>query len=480
MTGDITMAVLPVIVPELYLCLVAMALLLYGVYRKPAAYNMMWLAVVALVGAGYLVICQHQGAQTVLNGMFHVDGFTLFAKLLILTSAVLVFVMASDWLHVRGRPFEFVILKLFAVLGMMLMVSANDLLALYMALEMSSLALYVLASFSRDTVKSCEAGLKYFMLGALASGMMLFGMSLLYGFTGTVSFDALGALLESGEVSKGVIVGMILIVVGFCFKLSAVPFHMWTPDVYEGAPTPVTAFFATAPKIAAMALFTRLLLEPFGGLAADWQQVMIAASVLSMLVGALAAIVQTNIKRLLAYSSIGHVGFMLMALATGSLAGVQSMLIYLCVYIFMSAGMFGCVMLMKRSGHAVEDIKDISGLSQTHPLMAIAISIFMFSMAGIPPLAGFFGKMFVIIAAVNSGLVWLAVVGVLTSVIGCYYYIKVVKVMYFDEPAWGFDKPQTIWLPLASGLGAVVTFLFFLLPTPLIAQAKIAASVLVP
>ncbi|MCE2926990.1 MAG: NADH-quinone oxidoreductase subunit NuoN [Rickettsiales bacterium] len=480
MTGDITMAALPVILPELYLCLVAMALLVYGVYRKPAAYNMMWLGVAAILGAGYLVICQHHGAQTIFNGMFHVDGFTLFAKLLILGSAALVLIMASDWLHVRGRPFEFVILKLFAVLGMLLMVSANDLLALYMALEMSSLALYVLASFSRDTTKSSEAGLKYFMLGALASGMMLFGMSLVYGFAGTTSFDALGVAFAGGEVSKGIIVGMILIIVGFCFKLSAVPFHMWTPDVYEGAPTPVTAFFATAPKIAAMVLFTRLLLDPFASLFAQWQQVVIAASVLSMLVGALAAIVQTNIKRLLAYSSIGHVGFMLMALATGSQAGVQAMLIYLGVYIFMSAGMFGCVMLMRRGGHAVEEIKDLSGLSQTHPAMAIAISIFMFSMAGIPPLAGFFGKMFVIIAAVSSGLVWLAVIGVLTSVIGCYYYIKVVKVMYFDEPAWGFDKSQTIWLPASVSLGAAVTFLFFLLPMPLIAQASIAAKILVP
>ncbi len=367
---------------------------------------------------------------------------------------------------------------LFATLGMMFMISANDLLTLYVGLEMSSLALYVLASFQRDHAKSSEAGLKYFVLGALASGMMLFGMSLVYGFAGTTGFAALADVFSGAEtISKGVTVGMILIIVGFCFKLSAAPFHMWAPDVYEGAPTPVTAFFATAPKIAALALFTRVLLSPFGHLIDQWQQIVIFASVASMLVGALAAIMQTNIKRLLAYSSIGHVGFMLMGIASGSVEGVQAVLIYLSVYIFMSAGAFGCVLLMKRDDEPVEDIKSLSGLAQTSPKMALALAIFMFSMAGIPPLAGFFGKMYVVLAAIKAGLAWLAVVGVVTSVVACYYYLKVVKVMYFDAPARTFDAPAPT-LSIGVTLAACVTFLFFLLPTPLVTHALAAAQAL--
>jgi NADH-quinone oxidoreductase subunit N len=479
MMGDITFAAVRAVMPELYLALGAMLLLIYGVVRRMHAYPMMWLGLLLLGFTAYLALCMHGAPTPVLNGMFATNGFTLFVKLLILLSALLVVCLSSEWLHERGRPFEFVILLLLSVVGMLLMVSANDLLAFYMALELSSLALYVLASFNRDHAKSSEAGLKYFVLGALASGMLLFGMSLVYGFTGATGFDAIAQQLESGTASKAVVVGLVLIMVGFCFKLSAVPFHMWTPDVYEGAPTPVTAFFATAPKIAAMALFVRVLLGPFAELVAQWQQVVVAASVLSMLVGAFAAIMQHNIKRLLAYSSIGHVGFMLMAVAAGTQAGVQAMLVYLGVYVFMSVGMFGCVLLMRRGGQPVEEIKDLSGLSQTHPLLAACIAMFMWSMAGIPPLAGFFGKFYVVIAALNAGLVWLAVVGVLTSVVSCYYYIRVIKIMYFDEPTWGFDKPTTFLLPFGIGVGAVATFLFFLLPTPLVEQARIAASVLV-
>jgi len=481
MMGDITSSSFVVMLPEIYLCITAMFLLIYGVYRKSEAYPFMWLAVIVLAFTAYMALCRHTGDATVMNGMFTVSAFTLFAKLMVIGAAVLVLLLSSEWLSVRGRPFEFVVLILFAVLGMLLMISANDLLSFYMALEMSSLALYVLASFNRDNAKSSEAGLKYFVLGALASGMLLFGMSLVYGFAGTTGFDELSKLFTDteGAVSKGVVIGMVLIIIGFCFKLSAVPFHMWTPDVYEGAPTPVTAFFATAPKIAAIALFARVLFGPFAELHDQWQQVVVAASILSMLTGALAAIMQTNIKRLLAYSSIGHVGFMLMALAAGSQAGVQAMLIYIGVYIFMSAGMFGCVLLMKRGGHAVEEIKDLSGLAQTHPALALAIAVFMFSMAGIPPLAGFFGKFYVIMAAVQANLLFLALVGVLASVIGCFYYLKVVKIMYFDEPAGDFDKVAARMLPAGILVSAAFTFFFFLLPSPLIEQAKIAASALV-
>jgi|CXWL01.1.fsa_nt_gi NADH-quinone oxidoreductase subunit N len=468
--------------PEIFLLLSTIFLLLFGLYRAShVRTGFVLLSLLAIGFTGYLVVCPKLASGVFLGGMFTSNAFTIFAKVLILASGGLVLMLSSGFLREEGgRPFEFIILMLFALLGMMLMVSAADLLALYMALEMSSLALYVLASFNRDHAKSSEAGLKYFVLGALASGMMLFGMSLVYGFAGSTSFEALGTLFAGQYIiSKGVILGLILIMVGFCFKLSAVPFHMWTPDVYEGAPTPVTAFFATAPKVAALALFIRLLLEPFAHAINQWQQIIIFVSIASMLVGAFGAITQTNIKRLLAYSSIGHVGFMLMALAAGKQSGVQAILIYLSVYIFMSVGMFGCVLLMKRDGKSLENIKDLSGLSQNNPLLAIVVSICVFSMAGIPPMAGFFGKMYVVLAAIEGELTWLAVIGVCTSVVGCYYYLKIIKTMYFDEREAKFDSASAPLVNIAIAVGAGVTMLFFLVPSQLIALAKTAASVLI-
>jgi NADH-quinone oxidoreductase subunit N len=472
-----------IMLPELYLCAMAIFLLMVTAFKCKRADNaMIGGTLFTLAGTAWFLWPQLQASGgEAWNGFFVTSGFIVFAKLLVLAAAFLVTLISSGWLKEEGgRPSEFLVLTLFSTLGMLLMLSAGDLLTLYMGLELSSLSLYVLASFERDHPKSSEAGLKYFVLGALASGMMLFGMSLVYGFAGTTGFDALGQHFSglNESVSRGVVVGVILIVIGFCFKLSAVPFHMWAPDVYEGSPTPVTAFFATAPKIAALALFTRLMLQPFGPLMAQWQQIIIFVAVASMLVGALAAIMQTNIKRLLAYSSIGHVGFMLVGLAAGNQGGVQAMLIYLAIYIFMSAGAFGCVLMMRRQGQAVEDIKELSGLAQTHPAMAMAVAIFMFSLAGIPPLAGFFGKMYVVLAAIQGGLAWLAVVAVATSVIGCYYYLKVVKVMYFDTPLPAFDKAAPLGLRIGVGIGAAMTLLFVLMPTPLVAQAMRAAEIL--
>lgn len=471
-----------VIAPEIFLLFSTIFFLLYGLYRQPQVrISFVLFALFALAWTAYLTACPNTASGTFLNGMFETNSFTVFAKILVLLSGGLVLMLSSGFLREEGgRPFEFIILMLFALLGMMMMISAADLLSLYMALEMSSLALYVLASFTRDHAKSSEAGLKYFVLGALASGMMLYGMSLVYGFAGSTSFAALGELFAGQDaLSKGVVLGLVLIMVGFCFKLSAVPFHMWTPDVYEGSPTPVTAFFATAPKIAALALFTRVLLEPFAHAISQWQQVVIFVSVASMLVGAFGAIMQSNIKRLLAYSSIGHVGFMLMALAAGNQAGVQAMLIYLSVYIFMSVGMFGAVLLMKRDGKPLENIKDLSGLSQTNPLLAIVISICVFSMAGIPPMAGFYGKFYVVLAAIEGGLTWLAVAGVCTSVISCYYYLKIIKNMYFDEPVLPFDGNSSLLLRAAIAIGAGVTMVFFIIPTPLVTLAKTASLALI-
>jgi len=509
MMGDIHFASYMALLPELYLAVATLLLLLYGVYRSPRVDTpMLLLGLLIVVITGACVAHCFKGTQLVMNGMFITDAFSTLAKYLLLTGTALTLLLSADWLRENssitpplaggqggeasplyppvnggtkeGKPFECVILMLFSTLGMMLMVSAADLLTLYLALEMSSLSLYVLAAFDRDHAKSIEAGLKYFVLGALASGMLLFGISLVYGFAGTTNFGALSTLFTGSHdvVSRGVIVGLILVIIGFCFKVSAVPFHMWTPDVYEGSPTPVTAFFATAPKVAAFALLARLLMQPFGALAGQWQQVIIFVSVASMIVGALAAIMQTNIKRLLAYSSIGHAGFMLMGLAAANEAGVQAMLIYLGVYIFMSAGAFGCVLVMRRQGHYIEDTRELAGMSQTHPASAFVLAVFMFSMAGIPPLAGFFGKLYVIWAAVGAHLTWLAVIGVITSVISGFYYIKIVKLMYFDDPKPAFDNDSSLLLRAGIAIGAAVTLFFFIIPTPLVEQAKAAAEAL--
>ncbi|MDE3016395.1 MAG: NADH-quinone oxidoreductase subunit NuoN [Pseudomonadota bacterium] len=498
---------LRLLLPELYLGVMALFLLMTAVlFCKRACNAMLFGALFTLFGTAFFLWPRLDAqALIIFNGMFASSGFIVFAQLLILAAAALSILLAAGWLKegewqpacaeadpgdemefsekssVRlraGRPSEFLVLVLLAVLGMVLMVAANDLLTLYLALEMSSLSLYVLAAFARDDAKSSEAGLKYFVLGALASGMLLFGMSLIYGFAGTTGFAPLSMLFAAHAASKGIIVGMVLIIIGFCFKISAAPFHMWAPDVYEGAPTPVTAFFAAAPKAAALALFTRVMLGPFDPLVGQWQQVVIFISIASMAVGALAAIMQTNIKRLLAYSSIGHAGFMLMGLAAGNTGGAQALLIYLVLYVFMSAGAFGCVLLMKRGGHYTEDIRDLAGLGHTHPVRAAVLAAFMFSLAGIPPLAGFFGKLYVVLAAVSAHLVWLAVIGVITSVVSGYYYIKVVKIMYFDDPREPFDAPSSRLLVIGIGIAAVVTLLFFLWPTPLVAQAKIAAGAL--
>ncbi|MBT7756696.1 MAG: NADH-quinone oxidoreductase subunit NuoN, partial [Rhodospirillaceae bacterium] len=355
------------------------------------------------------------------------------------------------------------------------------LMALYMGIELQSLALYVIAAFKRDSLRSTEAGLKYFVLGALSSGMLLYGCSLIYGFTGATGFDAIAAALKDQEhASIGLIVGIVFLCAGLAFKVSAVPFHMWTPDVYEGAPTPVTAFFAVAPKVAGLALFMRALIVPFLAVSADWQQIVIVLSVASMLLGAFAAIWQDNIKRLMAYSSIGHVGYALIGLAAGSAEGVRGVLIYLAIYVAMNIGTFACILCMRRKTGMVENISDLSGLSKTNPLMALALAVFMFSMAGIPPLGGFFGKFYVFIAAVNAELYVLAVIGVLSSVVGAFYYLRIVKVMYFDEAAEPFEGPMSMEMRAIIGLCGIFVTFFAFYTAPFVASAQIAASALVP
>jgi NADH-quinone oxidoreductase subunit N len=467
--------------PELFLAVAAMALMMVGVFRSDRGSAVVsWLAVLALI-VDLVLVQKGPLARTVtFNGMFVTEQFAIFMKSLILIGSGVSIVMARQF-NERAKVdrFEFPVLILFATIGMMAMVSANDLISLYIGLELQSLSLYVLAAFKRDTVKSTEAGLKYFVLGALSSGMLLFGSSWIYGFAGTTNFDQLAKALstEAGLSSIGLIIGVVFLSVGIAFKCSAVPFHMWTPDVYEGAPTPVTSFFAVGPKIAALSLFLRVMIEPLGHLAHQWQQIIWAISLASMVLGSYAAISQTNIKRLMAYSSIGHVGYALIGLAAGTADGVRGVLIYLAIYLFMSLGAFSVILCMERRGEPVEEIADLAGLSKSQPLMAAALAVFMFSMAGVPPLAGFVPKFIIFMSAIHAGLVWLAVLGVLASVVGCYYYIRVVKMMYFDAPAETLDTSAGgSAVRVVMALTTLVILLFILIPGPLLATAEAAAA----
>ena len=469
--------------PELFVAIAAMLLLMFGVFQgNQSARLISWLAVGVMFIAAILVLSGPAGRVVAFNDLFVVDDFAKFAKVLLLLGAALTLILAMPFNAREDIPqFEFPVLILFAVLGMMMMVSANDLISLYLGIELQSLSLYVLAAIRRDSVRSAEAGLKYFVLGALSSGILLYGMTLVYGFAGSTGFDNLAAVFaESGTEGTpiGVIVGLVFIIAGLAFKVSAVPFHMWTPDVYEGAPTPITAFFAVAPKIAAMSLFVRVMLEPFGDLFDQWQQVIWFISLASMILGAFAAINQTNIKRLMAYSSIGHMGFVLVGLAAGNERGAQGVLLYLTIYLFMNVGTFACILAMRREGRMVEEIDQLAGLSRTSPKMALALAIFMFSMAGIPPLAGFFGKFYVFRAAIEAELYTLVVVGLLTSVVAAYYYLRIVKLMYFDEPLEAFDQPVGREISTIVVGTSAITALFIIVLWPVLGGAAIAAATL--
>ncbi len=464
--------------PEIAVAIVAMAILIFGVLRREDTFFLSSMfALGGMLLAALLVLTSDRGVGY--NGQFVSDAFSVFVKILVLTGAALSLILSLDYNrnHHIAR-FEYPVLMLLAVTGMMVMASASNMMTLYLGLELQSLALYVLAAFARDDVRSSEAGLKYFVLGALASGLLLYGISLVYGFSGTMDFAALAKTLSRPEAaSPGLIVGVVFVLVGLAFKISAVPFHMWTPDVYQGSPTPVTVFFSTAPKVAAFALLMRVMATPFGHLLIAWQELILLVSVASMILGSFAAIGQTSIKRLMAYSSIGHMGYALIGLAAGTPEGIRGVLVYLIVYVFMSAGTFACIIAMQRSGRALEKISDLSGLARTDPGLALAMAIFMFSMAGIPPLSGFFGKLYVFLAAVQSGMWSLAIIGVLTSVVGAYYYIRVVKVMYFDAPEAPYDpRPASIsFVAAASGL---FTTFFFVFPAPFVGAAQVAAKVL--
>jgi NADH-quinone oxidoreductase subunit N len=466
--------------PEIFLALAGMALLMIGVFRKTDATGLLtWLAVLSLAVAAGLIVMGPQGPVTAFGGMFVVSAFTSFAKLLTLAGAALALWLINAWVRKEQiARFELPVIVLFATLGMLMMISAGDFIALYVGLELQSLALYVLAAYHRNNLRSTEAGVKYFVLGALASGLLLYGASLIYGFGGTTSFAGLAAAMASApDGSLGVIVGIVFVIAGLAFKVSAVPFHMWTPDVYEGAPTPITAFFSVAPKVAALSLFLQVLAGPFAPLIGQWQQVLIFVSVLSMGWGAVAAIAQTNIKRLMAYSSIGHVGYALIGLAVGTTEGARGMLFYMLVYLFMNVGTFAVILAMRVRGRAVEDIRDLSGIAKSNPGIALALATLMFSMAGIPPLAGFLGKFYIFMAAINADMVPLAVFGLLASVIAAYYYLRLVKIMYFDAPADAFDRPDAATGLIMAGCSALMLVLF-VASAPFVAGAEAAAKAL--
>ncbi|MCG5234138.1 NADH-quinone oxidoreductase subunit NuoN [Xanthobacter oligotrophicus] len=462
------------VLPELVLAVSAIVLILIGAFRGEGSANLVTgLAIAVLAAVGVLILLQPAAEVIAFNGSLVVDAYSRFMKLLAVLGAVVSLIMAVDWqAREKQAKFEYAVLIVIATLGMCMLVSAGDLIALYLGLELMSLSLYVVASINRDSIRSTEAGLKYFVLGALSSGMLLYGASFIYGFTGSVNFLQIAAVAK--EPSPGLIFGIVFLLAGLCFKVSAVPFHMWTPDVYEGAPTPVTAFFASAPKVAAMAIFVRVVIEAFPHVTHQWQQIVAFVSLASMVLGAFAAIGQRNIKRLLAYSSIGHMGFALVGLAAGTAEGVRGVLLYMTIYVVMTLGTFACVLTMRRKGQAVETIEDLSGLARRNPLMALALGALMFSLAGIPPLAGFLAKYYVFVAAIQAGLYGLAVVGVLASVVGAFYYLRVVKIMYFDEPVEAFD-PMPTELKAVLAVSGLFTIFYFVYPAPLIEAAGAAA-----
>lgn len=465
------------LLPEIILSAGVMVLILYGAFRGEKSVEGVNVgALLLLLLAFFVVVSQAPGVKvTTLSGSFIQDGFSKVMKALVLLGSAATILLSRDYFQRAGIDrFEFPILVVLSTIGMMVMVSANDLIALYLGLELQSLALYVIASFHRDDLRSTEAGLKYFVLGALSSGMLLYGSSLIYGFTGTVSFPGIVSALNESNAGFGIVLGIVFVAAAVAFKMSAVPFHMWTPDVYEGAPTPVTAFFASAPKMAAVAMTVRIFIGALPDVTAIWQQIVVFISIASMALGSFAAIGQRSIKRLMAYSSIGNIGYALIGLAAGTEQGIFGVVIYMIIYLAMTLGAFAIILSLRRRNEMFNTIEDLSGLSRTHPWLAFLLAMIMFSLAGIPPLAGFFGKFYVFAAAIEAKLFTLAVIGVVTSVVGAYYYLRIVKIMYFDEPKAPYEA-MAPGLRIVLALSSVVVILFFVLPAPLRGAAEAAA-----
>jgi NADH-quinone oxidoreductase subunit N len=467
---------LPVVLPEVVLAAGTLALVLYGALRGERGSNLVNEIAVGLLGLVLiLIVAKNRPMGVTFYGAFADDAFTRFMGAITLVGSLVTLLLSVEFMRQeRIGGFEFPVLILISTLGMLMLISADDFIALYLGFELMSLALYVIAAYRRHDLRATEAGLKYFVLGALSSGMMLYGISLIYGYSGSVSFSAVAEAVHD-HASIGVLFGLVFILVGLAFKISVVPFHMWTPDVYEGAPTPVTTFFASAPKVAAMAVLVRVMVTAFPGISNDWRQILTFVSIASMVLGAFAAIGQRNFKRLMAYSSIGHMGYALVGLAAGTVEGAQSVIIYMAIYVVMTLGTFAAILSMRRQGRAVETMADLAGLGRTDPTMAFFLATMMFSLAGVPPLAGFFAKFYVFAAGIKAGLYGLSVIGVLASCVAAYYYLRIVKLMYFDEPAAAFDRPAPV-ARIVLAVSALMIILFVFLPSPITNAAMAAAQ----
>jgi len=457
------------ILPELFLASSIMFLLIFGVFKKKSSKIIQNLSLIVLLITAVLIFNEtfSKDDAMLFNGSIIIDYLSSLMKIITLLSAFLVLVISSNYLKtLKIFKIEYPILILSSVLGMMIMISSNDLIVFYMGLELQSLALYVLATFNRDQLKSSEAGLKYFVLSALSSGLLLYGCSLIYGFTGSTNFNVIAEQLNSDEYA--LTFGIVFILVGLAFKISAVPFHMWAPDVYEGSPTSVTLFFTMVPKIAALTVFIRFLYVPFLNLIDQWQMILVFLSIASMIFGAIAAIGQTNLKRLVAYSSIGHVGYTLAGLATGTNDGIQSSVIYITIYIIMNLGLFSCLLMMKRNNQYYESIDDLSGLSKNHPLLSLSLLVILFSLAGIPPLAGFFAKFYIFKSVLEQSMYFLAIVGLLSTVVAAFYYLRIIKIIYFDKEKERYDTDHSLWLKFSLSASTILILLYFIYPSQLI------------
>ena len=460
---------LELVFPEIFLALSIMFLLILGVFKKNSSKLVINISLIFLLITTILTFNEISNLKktTLFNGSIIIDYFSLLMKIVTLLASFFVLVISSSYLKTfKISKIEYPILILSSVLGMMIMISSNDLIVFYMGLELQSLALYVLATFNRDQLKSSEAGLKYFVLSALSSGLLLYGCSLIYGFTGTTNFNLIANQLDTSQY--GLTFGIVFILVGLAFKISAVPFHMWAPDVYEGSPTSVTLFFTMVPKVAALTVFIRFLYVPFLNLIDQWQMILIFLSIASMLFGAIAAIGQTNLKRLIAYSSIGHVGYALAGVATGSNDGIQSSIIYIIIYILMNLGLFSCLLMMKRNNEYYEDIIDLSGISKNHPLISLSLLVILFSLAGIPPLAGFFAKFYIFKSVLEQSMYFLAIVGLLSTVIAAFYYLRLIKIIYFDKEKEKFDTDHSLWLKFSLTTSTLLILIYFIFPSQLI------------
>ena len=459
---------LNLIIPELFLTTSIMILLMIGVFYKNS-FNLIFKLSTIILLATFILLFNHSvdTSAKLFNNSYTIDYLSLFMKALTLVACIFVMLSSFDYIKLIGiNKIEYPILILSATLGMMIMISSYDLIVFYMGLELQSLSLYVLVSFNRDSYRSTEAGLKYFVLSALSSGLLLYGCSLIYGFSNSTNFDLIAQNID--QFNTGSIFGIVFILVGLAFKVSAVPFHMWAPDVYEGSPTSVTAFFAIVPKVAALTVFIRFLYVPFINLVDQWQMIIIFISLASMILGAVAAIGQTNLKRLMAYSAIGHMGYALAGLATGSNEGIQSTVIYLSIYLIMNLGIFSCIFMMKRKDIFYEDIQDLSGLSKNHPIISICLLLLLFSLAGIPPLAGFFAKFYIFMAVIKVKMYTLAIIGLITTVISAFYYLRIIKTIYFDAPEEIFESNQNLGLKISLFLSTIIVLVYFIYPSLLI------------